>query len=287
MDIKVLLQQNIATVELAMDNYLNNNNITDGTLLSAMQYSSLSGGKRIRSFILLNAYHDFGGNNNDIALKIAAALEFFHTYSLVHDDLPCIDNDDFRRGIPSCHKKFTEATAVLVGDALQTLAFEILSDANLDISADKKCSLINSLARCGGKDGMAKGQDFDIAFSLGTHSPAIEQITQMHILKTGLLFGFAMQAAAILTDKSTDFIANAYNCGLKIGQLFQLIDDLDDLQTEKDSSNNLAAIIGREKSLTQLQTLHHQIEQYFIIQNIKSPHINNLIKYLHSNITVI
>lgn len=195
------------------------------TLYDAMRYSALNGGKRIRPFLVLTTAALFNVPETQ-ALRVAAAVEMIHCYSLIHDDLPAMDNSDVRRGAPTCHKQFSEATAILAGDALLTLAFEVLADPATHVQAAVRCALITQLAKAAGGMGMIAGQMLDMAGEKQTLSVA--DITTLHRLKTGALIRFSCVAGAMLAGKTTDDALEEY--GDALGLLFQLTDDLLDVE---------------------------------------------------------
>jgi farnesyl diphosphate synthase len=192
-----------------------------GRIPDAMRYAALSAGKRLRAFLVVESAALFGSFD---ALDAAAAVECIHAYSLVHDDLPAMDDDDLRRGQPTLHIKWDEATAVLAGDALQTQAFEILS--NMDASSDAKLALIRRLAQASGAEGMVLGQDLDIAAESAQTPLGLEEITRLQALKTGALIGWSATAGAILAGKSPAPL-EAYAAAL--GNAFQIQDDILDV----------------------------------------------------------
>lgn len=189
-------------------------------LHEAMRYSVLGGGKRLRSFFVWSSSQLYDVTPEQ-ALKAAAALEFIQSYSLVHDDLPCMDNADLRRGKPSCHKAFGEATATLVGDALIPLAFQTL--ASLDVAPEIRLELIKSLGHTIGSEGLVAGQMMDL--DQEEWSRTFEGLLNLQFLKTGVLFGCAMQAGAIL-GRASAVERNALKAyGMLFGQAFQMMDD--------------------------------------------------------------
>lgn len=201
-----------------------------GGLGEAMRYAVLDGGKRLRPLLVLAACDAVGGNPN-AALRAACAVELIHAYSLVHDDMPCMDNDVLRRGKPTVHVKFGDATALLAGDALQALAFELLTPADGSVPDAMQAVLCRLLARAAGHDGMAGGQAIDLA-SVG--QPLSEaQLREMHRLKTGaLLQGSVMMGAACQTDHgAAGALAEAAlkEYGAAIGLAFQVVDDILDV----------------------------------------------------------
>jgi len=190
-------------------------------LNKALRESVLGGGKRLRAFLVWESACLFDVPPL-VALETAAAVECVHAYSLVHDDLPCMDNADTRRGKPSCHKAFGESTAVLTGDALGPFAFQIL--ANLKASADIRLTLIDSLARAMGPEGLVAGQMIDLGQETLPKSDA--DLCQLQRLKTGVLFGFSAEAGAILGNRPPQERQTLRDYGLALGHVFQMIDDL-------------------------------------------------------------
>ena len=194
-------------------------------LIIPMQYGLFSGGKKIRSKILIDVGSLFKINYKSL-IMIGSAVECIHAYSLIHDDLPCMDNDSVRRGKPSTHIKFGESTAVLAGNSLLTMAFEILSHKNLKISEKNKNNLINKISECSGHLGIAGGQYLDLTYENKKVSQI--KIAQMEIKKTGKLFSFCCAAPLILKNKSKNEIKRFEDIGADIGLLFQVADDLID-----------------------------------------------------------
>lgn len=212
-------------INQAMATWLPETSTHPARLHEAMRYATLTGGKRMRPILCYATGEALG-----IALSqldsIACALEFIHSYSLIHDDLPSMDNDDLRRGQPSCHRQFDEATAILAGDALQALAFYILThDKQLKISPDIKLKIIEILAQACGSRGMAGGQAIDLA-SVGT-SLSLMQLEDMHIHKTGALIRASIVLPALCAGEITDHeIQSLDHFGKCIGLAFQIIDDI-------------------------------------------------------------
>jgi len=192
----------------------------------AMRYAVLAGGKRLRPFLVLRSAALFGVDSA-YAMRVAAAVEVLHTYSLVHDDLPCMDDDDLRRGRPTTHVAFDEATAVLAGDALLTIAFEILSNHQTHPSADIRCRLVEKLGKAAGHDGMIGGQIIDIEAESRTFG-AEETIT-LQQMKTGALLEFSCGAGPILADAAPEDRDRLYAYARDLGLLFQITDDLLDV----------------------------------------------------------
>ena len=202
-----------------------------GQLRDAMEYGLLSGGKRMRASLVLAAARMVSGDLTDTvgALRTAAAIECLHAYSLIHDDLPAMDDADTRRGKPSCHKLFDDATAILVGDALQTLAFQILSDKKTHADPEVRCELIRELADSSGINGMVGGQMLDLVAE--NRKLNLNEIKLLQKLKTGELFKFSCIAGSILTKSNSIKIFRKYSEYL--GLAFQIKDDLLDIEGDE------------------------------------------------------
>lgn len=198
-------------------------------LYNAARYSLLNGGKRLRP-ILTIATAEMLGSDVNIALTPACALEMIHTYSLIHDDLPCMDDDDFRRGKPSLHKAFTEAHAVLAGDFLLTYAFQVLSEAP-GLTPQQRLSLIQILSKQSGGDGMIAGQVLDIESEGKTLT--IEQLQQIHKCKTGALILAAVEFGAVIAGASVGQMEALQQFGREIGLAFQIVDDVLDITSSQ------------------------------------------------------
>ena len=218
-------------------------------LLNPMIYGLLPGGKKIRSKLLVDVGKIFNINYYKL-IQIGAAVECIHAYSLIHDDLPCMDNDKLRRGKLSTHAKFGESTAILAGNSLLTIAFEILSHSKFKLDYKTKISLINLLSKCSGHSGIAGGQYSDLQFEGKRQS--LRKIVDMQINKTGKLFSFCCIAPVIISKKNK-YIDLFDSIGLKIGLLFQIADDLIDhsgnskkagKKTRKDLKKGKATLIS-------------------------------------------
>ena len=197
-------------------------------LNEAMQYSLLNGGKRLRPILVYQACKLLGGSLEQ-ADNAACAIEAIHSYSLVHDDLPAMDDDDLRRGKPTCHIKFDEATAILAGDALLTLAFELLSDDDSLQAPDIKLKMVQTLAKASGDLGMVDGQAFDLG-SVGK-ALTLEQLQSMHGAKTGALIRAALRLGALASNNATtESLAALDQYGIAIGLAFQIQDDILDIE---------------------------------------------------------
>jgi len=217
-------------------------------LYEAIKYGLFSGGKKFRSYLIVNTGNIFNLNYRDL-ITVAAAVECMHSYSLIHDDLPSMDNDDFRRGKPSVHKAFGESTAILAGNSLLTLAFEILTSDNMKSSSKSKSDLVYALASASGYTGIAGGQFLDLRFE--KMKVKKDLIINMQNKKTGELISFCSESAAILSgkEKERSFLKKI---GLDIGLLFQVTDDLLDIfgdskkigkPTRRDNQKGKATII--------------------------------------------
>ncbi len=260
-----------ALIEAQLDVLLPQPDAAEARLIEAMRYSALGGGKRMRGFLVLETAKLFTVNTT-CAARVAAAVEMLHAYSLVHDDLPAMDDDDLRRGKPSCHKAFDEATAILAGDALQTRAFEVLAEQDTHADPEARCELVAGLAYASGARGMAGGQMIDM-LATGQNLGAPE-ITRLQALKTGRLIQFSAEAGAILgraPQAQRHFIA-AY--GRELGGAFQIYDDVLDqagaaAELGKTAGKDLAqgkatmvSIMGLERARAQAERLAEQAAQH-------------------------
>lgn len=236
-------------------------------LMAAMRHGSLNGGKRLRPFLVMETARVFNGDHT-AALRVASALECIHCYSLVHDDLPAMDDDDLRRGQPTVHIAFDEATAILAGDGLLTLAFDIIASDETKLEAQQKVKLISQLARAAGLGGMVGGQALDLAAE--KQSPDEQGIITLQQMKTGALLRFACQAGALIANANQDNFDRMTKYGQITGQAFQLADDLLDVtsdaqtmgkSTGKDADKGKATLVGLygiDWAKSQLQQLADQ-----------------------------
>lgn len=222
------------------------------SVVTAARYSLLDSGKRIRPIILLEFYRLCGGND-DCAYHFAAALEMIHTYSLIHDDLPCMDDDDMRRGRPSCHKQFDEATALLAGDALLTEAFSTAAKT-AGIPSDRVVRALSALSSCAGVNGMIGGQVIDLESEGKTVS--VSTVNEMCRLKTGALIKAASTIGCILAGADDEKISSSALYAEKVGVAFQIVDDILDHEgdeatlgkpvgsDDKNSKNTFVSLLG-------------------------------------------
>ena len=253
-----------------VDNFLLNflKRQSKSLLVSPMKYGAISGGKKIRSTIIFDTGKIFGLREKKL-LNICAAVECIHSYSLIHDDLPCMDDDDIRRGKPSAHIKFGEATAVLACNSLLTLAFEIISDKKNLLTLKQKNEIITLLSNCAGHTGIAGGQELDLKFE--NKKKSFNQIIDMQRKKTGKLFNFCLQSAAIVANKNKKEKLAYGEIGEDIGLLFQLSDDFLDVKglkklvgkpikkDRKKGKSTLISLMGYEKTLSYANNLKKKI----------------------------
>ena len=258
-------------------------------LIFPMQYGLFPGGKKIRSKVLIDIGSLFNVNYKSL-IKIGAAIECIHAYSLIHDDLPCMDNDRFRRGKLSTHVKYSESTAVLAGNSLLTMAFEILSDKKLKISEKIKIYLIKKLSECSGHTGIAGGQFLDLSFENKKISQ--KKIIDMATKKTGRLFSFCCMAPAIIKGKDKNSVKLFEKIGAEIGLLFQITDDLIDYRgktirvgkkTKKDQKQGKATLIsllGYQNTIIYGEKIKSKIINKLKKYGSKSKNINETLNYI-------
>ena len=253
--------------------FLKKNKITQKRLIDAFIYSTIGSGKRIRAYLLVEAFRLFDNMKfYDDALNIAASLELIHTYSLIHDDLPSMDNSLLRRGKKTCHIKYDEATAILLGDGLQSLAFEIITNNESTLDDRTKVNICNKLAQAIGFKGMVAGQMMDL-ISEGRYNKFIPDkkfIIQTQRLKTGALIDFSLQAGGIIGGAKKSELEILSGFGKRIGLAFQIVDDILDATsneedlgktTDLDSKQgkvNFVTLLGLEKSRKKVEDLIFQ-----------------------------
>ena len=258
-------------------------------LIIPMNYGLFSGGKKIRSKILIDVGSIFEINYKSLII-IGAAVECIHAYSLIHDDLPCMDDDKVRRGKPSTHIKFGESTAVLAGNSLLTMAFEILSHRDLNLNEKVKNSLINQISRCSGHLGIAGGQFLDLNYEHKKISK--KKIIEMEIKKTGKLFSFCCVAPLIIKKKNKAEIKKFENLGEDIGLLFQVADDLIDYRStaliagkktgkdEKKGKATLISLLGYKNTIKYAQNLILKINNKIKKYGLKSKNLSQTLSYI-------
>jgi len=230
MDLKAYLKEQCARVDAALDAYLPKESELPYSLHKAMRYSIFAGGKRVRPILLLAACQAVGGDTGR-AIPAACAMEMIHTYSLIHDDLPAMDNDDFRRGNPTNHKVFGEAVAILAGDALLTEAFKLISDPRFAADCDPaaRLSVINEIATCSGSYGMVGGQVVDME-SEGKADIDLPIVQYIHTHKTGALIKASVVSGALLGGADAAQLAAITRYGKAAGLAFQIADDILDIE---------------------------------------------------------
>ncbi len=256
-----------STVEHALDALLPKSRDSEARLFDAMRYAALGGGKRLRPFLVLNSASLFGVQE-ECAARVAAAVECVHSYSLVHDDLPCMDDDDLRRGRPSTHRQFDEATAVLAGDALLSFAFEILSDSGTHEDPNIRCELVHGLAVASGPYGMVGGQMLDLESE--NQTLPVGAVTRLQQLKTGALIAFSCEAGAILGKASPPHRQALHAYAHDFGLAFQITDDLLDIEGNAEmlgktagkdqvaGKSTLVSLLGVERARVQAKFLSDQ-----------------------------
>ena len=266
--------------------YLKKQKKTD--LLKAMRYGLLPGGKKIRSKILIDVGKIFNINYN-VLIQIGAAVECIHAYSLIHDDLPCMDNDNLRRGRLSTHKKFGEFTAILAGNSLLTLALEILTDNNLMINNKSKVYLASFISKSSGHEGIAGGQYYDLSFEKKKIS--LTKILNMQINKTGKLFSFCCVAPLLILGKKKE-LSKFNKIGEDIGLLFQIADDLIDFRGDKKLAGKktrkdlrkgkatLISLLGYKNTIKYAEKLKLNIFKKIRIYGNKSSDLKETIEFI-------
>ena len=265
--LNTLLTNCARQVEHLMDLLLSPVEGVEAQLAEAMRYSVFNGGKRLRPFIVQQSARLFGVDTR-CATRVGVAVEFMHCYSLIHDDLPAMDDSDLRRGRPSCHKQYDEATAILAGDALQSLAFQILAEPETHADALVRCDLITTLAAAVGVRGMAGGQMLDLLAETSSFDGAT--VTRLQRMKTGEVFAFSATAGPILGRGSDAQIHALHSYAQKLGLAFQIADDLLDYEGAEDRIGKpggqdaasckatYVSILGPEGALTQARLLSEQ-----------------------------
>jgi farnesyl diphosphate synthase len=285
-DLEKRLEETADRITVALDTLIPRVQGPEARLMSAMRYAALGGGKRLRPFLVLETGRLFGVDERCL-LRVAAALECIHTYSLIHDDLPCMDDDDLRRGRPTVHIAYDEATAVLAGDALLTIAFEILADPQTHADPNIRIALVGRLAESSGARGMVGGQMMDmIAEELGDD---IAAVTRMQRLKTGMLITYAVEVGALMGRASEEakhaLSAYAHDLGLA----FQITDDILDAEgsTEvvgkavgKDAERGKAtfvSLLGLDGAKQRVTLLADQARAHLSMFGARAHYLNEII----------
>ncbi len=264
---------------------------SDSKLVEAMRYSTLSDGKRIRPFLAITSAQIFGVDPFN-SLNAATAMEFIHVYSLIHDDLPAMDDDNFRRGIPTCHKQFDEATAILAGDSLLTYAFEVLADPETAQDPAVRCELIRTVAKAAGFRGMAGGQMIDLEKS--NQKISKEELVKLHRLKTGELFMASAEIGAILGRAGINERHALRYFAHDLGLAFQIKDDIldhagvsvgkigiDETIHEKSQENaSIVDVMGIENAAKQLEILREQALGHLRIFGEKAHLLRDLVDFV-------
>ncbi|MCW5746120.1 MAG: polyprenyl synthetase family protein [Alphaproteobacteria bacterium] len=288
-DLNTALDFTTAAIGRTMDRLLPRSDDPEARLYEAMRYSVLGGGKRLRAFFVLAGSTLFG-IATPAALRVAAAVEFVHAYSLIHDDLPAMDDDDFRRGQPSCHKRFDEATAILAGDALHALAFEVLAHEDTHGDPAVRVQLVAGLAQAIGPHGMVAGQMVDMEAEGKTLS--LGEITRLQRLKTGALISFACGAGAVLAKASEParhaLVAYAHDVGLA----FQIADDLLDVEGRREETGKtpgkdaaagkatFVSLLGLERARDQASLLAEQAGRHLDMFGHKAELLKQAARYV-------
>jgi len=266
LELDSLLAGSRALIELELNNLLPSPATAPEKIHQAMRWSVFAGGKRFRPLLLLATGQAFSAPV-DVLIKAACAFEMVHTYSLIHDDLPAMDDDDLRRGRPTCHVRFDEATAILAGDALQTIAFQTIANDDA-LTAETRIAIISELSRAAGTpEGMVAGQALDMEAE--THQVTVAHLEEIHRLKTGALIVAAARSGAIIGGASDNELAAITSYGSHLGLLFQITDDFLDVTATaedlgktpgKDARSNKAtypALHGMEETRAAALDAHH------------------------------
>jgi farnesyl diphosphate synthase len=285
------LRERAQVIEEALDVLLPLVEEAEGQLAEAMRYATLGGGKRLRGFLVMEVASLFGVSAT-CAARVAASVEMLHAYSLVHDDLPAMDNDDLRRGKPSTHRAFDEATAILAGDALQTRAFEVLAEPDTHSDPLARCELVAALGLASGVRGMAGGQMIDMLAEGRTLTGP--EVTRLQALKTGRLIQYSAEAGAILGRAAPGIRAQIAAYGRDLGAAFQIADDLLDATgtTEetgktagKDAATGkatLVALMGVERATAQAAMLANQAVKHLDVFGTEADRLRALAGYVVS-----
>jgi geranylgeranyl pyrophosphate synthase len=273
-------------INLFLLKFLSKQKKTD--LIKPMMYGLLPGGKKIRTKLIADVGKIFRTKYQNV-VQVGAAVECIHAYSLIHDDLPCMDNDSLRRGKPSTHKKFGESTAILAGNSLLTIAFEILSQKNLQVDDKVKVKLIKLISECSGHSGIAGGQYSDLSFE--GKKISLNRIMEMQVKKTGKLFSFCCMAPVMMSKKK-NYLKIFDEIGADIGLLFQITDDLIDYsgnskeagkKTRKDlikGKATLISLLGHENTIKYGNKLKYKIFKKINYFGKRADDLRSTVKYI-------
>jgi len=287
--IETALTATARKVENELTRLLASDEAPESRVFEAMRYAALEGGKRLRPFLLIQSANLFSVSETS-ALRAACALELVHCYSLVHDDLPAMDDDDFRRGRPTVHRAFDEATAILAGDGLLALAFEVLAHRDTHANPAVRISLIRTLARAAGAHGMVGGQMIDLLAD--PDATSMVQVTRLQQMKTGALFTYACEAGAILGNAPDAGFEALRGYAHDLGLAFQIADDLLDAEGDeaqagkalrKDQANRKAtfvALMGTEQARSQARLLAAQAIEHLAIFQEKADLLRGIARFV-------
>ncbi len=286
--LKAIVSQTNEEIIAQLDKHLKLKDTAERKVIEAMRYSSMSYGKRIRPLLVLESSNLFGVPRFQ-ALRAATAIEMVHCYSLIHDDLPAMDNDDLRRGIPTCHKQFDEATAILAGDGLLTKAFEVLSAKETHSKPKVRCQLMYELSKAAGA--MVRGQMIDM-LPIDEQKQTINYIKRLQKLKTGALIRFSCTAGAILASKGDEDIAKLRAYAENIGLAFQITDDVLDVEgdsalvgktlgkDEKDNKLTFVSVLGVDGAKTMANELVNTAIEIISDYGDKSQTMQDIAKFV-------
>ena len=288
-DLRTALGESASVLEEMLGDLLEVRDGPEQRLVNAMRYSALGGGKRIRPFLVMESAKLFGVSLRS-AVRTAAAVEMVHCYSLIHDDLPAMDDDDLRRGRATCHIEYDEATAILAGDALLTKAFEVLADPATHEDANVRADLVLALARAAGERGMVGGQMLDLVAE--DHELDVPEITRLQRMKTGELIAVSSEAGSILGKASAVSRHALHAYAHDIGLAFQIADDLLDIEgseeqvgkkTGKDTAAGKAtfvSLLGVDRARAQAELLSRQAIEHLEIFGEKSDLLKQLAEFI-------
>ena len=288
-DFKEALDDNARLVSRALDRLLVLEDKPESRLMEAMRYATLSEGKRVRPFLVITSARLFNVSESCV-LRVAAAVEMVHCYSLVHDDLPAMDDDELRRGRPTCHVEFDEATAILAGDALLTKAFQVLGEPDTHPDPAVRSELVAAMARAIGEEGMVGGQMLDLMAE--TANLGMDEVTRLQRMKTGMLIAFACLSGAIL-GKAPEAARHALQAFVHdLGLAFQIVDDLLDVEgdekelgkkTGKDAAAGkvtFVSLMGRDRARAQAEMLSGQATQHLEMFAEKADPLRELAQFI-------